>query len=61
MKKFCKEVGLDKVTLMTMVVGKNNIEEAIGKNELGSSRKDPLSLSKDNLNTKETINNINTG
>lgn len=42
MKKFCKDVGIDKMTLMTMVIGKNNIEEAMSKNEFSSSRKDPL-------------------
>lgn len=38
MKKFCKELGIDKVTLMTMILGKNNIEEALNKNDLSHSR-----------------------
>ena len=38
MKKFCKELGIDKFTLMTMILGKNNIEDALNKNELSNSR-----------------------
>jgi hypothetical protein len=43
MKKFCREIGIDKATLMSMIVGRNNGEEGAGKNDLNSSRKDPFS------------------
>lgn len=41
MKKFCKEIGIDKRTLLTMMLGKNSLEDL--KNDLSSSRKDLLS------------------
>ncbi|CDW85759.1 UNKNOWN [Stylonychia lemnae] len=59
MKKFCKNVGVDKLTLLTMLVGKSNIEEFMNKNEL-SSRKDSLNQSRENLITKDSIQ-MNTG
>jgi hypothetical protein len=43
MKKFCREIRIDKMTLMTMIVGKNNIEEFVSKNsDFSSSKKDPF-------------------
>lgn len=38
MIKFCKEIGLDKRTLIAMMLGKSSIEDF--KNELSSSRKE---------------------
>lgn len=61
MKKFCKDLGIDKITLMTMILGKNNIEESLKQNEFTTSNKDPFTQSKDNLNTKDSITNVNTG
>ena len=64
MKKFCREISVDKVTLLTMLIGKNNMDDIISKNggDFSSSRKDPFSQSKDNLNTKDSAGaNINTG
>lgn len=42
MKKFCKEIEIDKMTLMTMIIGKANIDEFMSKNEFSSSRKESL-------------------
>lgn len=61
MKKFCKDVGVDKTTLMTMMLGKNVVDEMTNKNEFSSSRKDPFSHSKDNKDHTPHQGNINTG
>ena len=63
MKKFCKEIGIDKMTLMTMMLGKNGIEELSSKNEFSSSRGDPFSQQKEKNNFKEggASTTINTG
>lgn len=42
MKKFCRDIGIDKMTLMTMILGKNNVDEVMSKNDFSSSRKDPF-------------------
>jgi len=42
MKKFCRQIGVDKLTLPTMMIGKSNLEEFMNKNDLSSSRKDSL-------------------
>lgn len=61
MKKFCKDVGVDKMTLMTMMLGKNAVEEIQNKNEFSSSRKDPFSIQKDNKDITPHQAGINTG
>ncbi len=43
MKKFCKDIGLDKKTLMAMMIGKDNLDDLTIKNDLSSSRKDLFS------------------
>jgi hypothetical protein len=40
MKKFCKEIGIDKRTLMTMMLGGRDLENSNAKNDFNSSRKD---------------------
>ena len=42
MKKFCRDVGVDKMTLMTMILGKANADDLVSKNDFSSSRKDPF-------------------
>ena len=43
MKKFCRDIGVDKRTLMAMMIGRDNLDELTIKNDLSSSRKDPFS------------------
>lgn len=50
MKKFCRDIGVDKKTLMAMMIGKDNLDDITPtKNDVSSSRKDPLTQSKDNM------------
>jgi hypothetical protein len=60
MKKFCKDVGIDKRTLMTMMLGGKDLESSNTKNEFNSSRKDLNKDSTANSIIKDSIN-INTG
>jgi hypothetical protein len=60
MKKFCKDVGVDKKTLMAMMLGRSGLEDLSIKNDFSSSRKDPFTLSRDGLNARESIS-VNTG
>jgi hypothetical protein len=58
MKKFCKDIGLDKKTLLTMLLGEG---KEVGSN---SSRKDlQNSISKDmsSITAKESGGTVNTG
>jgi len=40
MKKFCREIGIDKKILMAMMVGKDNINDSSVKKNFYSSEKD---------------------
>lgn len=54
MKKFCREIGVDKKTLMAMMIGKANLDDiTLTKNDFSSSKKDPFTQSKENL--KESV------
>ena len=53
MKKFCKDVGIDKKTLMAMMLGGKDLEASNIKNEFNSSRKDPTKDSASNSIVKD--------
>lgn len=66
MKKFCREIGIDKRTLISMINGgSNNGGDTGNRNDFSSSRgRDMFSSSKENMITKDSNGGgqqVNTG